>query len=76
MLGEIGLAPVKSEKSLDEVKKEPLNKIEKDRLIVVGVLAFFSIFFWAAFEQAGSSMNIFASKHTDRQLVSNGHYIV
>jgi POT family proton-dependent oligopeptide transporter len=71
MFGEIGLAPVKSEKSLDEVKKEPLNKIEKDRLIVVGVLAFFSIFFWAAFEQAGSSMNIFASKHTDRQLVSN-----
>ena len=29
MFGEIGLAPVKSEKSLDEVKKEPLNKIEK-----------------------------------------------
>ncbi len=49
-------------------KKEPLTKKEKDRLLVVGVLAFFSIFFWAAFEQAGSSMNIFASEYTDRSL--------
>lgn len=44
------------------------KKVETQRLIVVGVLAFFSIFFWAAFEQAGSSMNIFAKEYTARGL--------
>ena len=74
MFGEIGLAPSKIEKTQEIIKKEntPLTKIEKDRLKVVGVLAFFSIFFWAAFEQAGSSMTIFASENTDRVLIGNG----
>ncbi len=54
--------------SVKSAEKKPLTKVERDRLIVVGVLAFFSIFFWAAFEQAGSSMNIFASDYTDRTL--------
>jgi proton-dependent oligopeptide transporter, POT family len=44
------------------------KKKERDRLIVVGVLAFFSIFFWAAFEQAGSSMTLFADRYVDRGL--------
>ncbi len=56
--------------NVSEVEKKPTKKVERDRLIVVGVLAFFSIFFWAAFEQAGSSMNIFASDYTDRTLGS------
>jgi len=30
-------------------------------------VAFFVVFFWAAFEQAGSSMNLFADKNTDLQ---------
>jgi POT family proton-dependent oligopeptide transporter len=68
MFGDIGLAPSKMEKEEEEKAKEPLTKKEKDRLIVVGVLAFFSIFFWAAFEQAGSSMTIFANDYTDRTL--------
>ena len=70
MFGEIGLAPAKIEETEEMRKKKnaPLTKVEKDRLLVVGVLAFFSIFFWAAFEQAGSSMTIFASENTDRTL--------
>lgn len=72
MFGDIGLKPIKKEKE-EEVKKEkePLTKKEKERLVVVGVLAFFSIFFWAAFEQAGSSMTIFANDYTDRSLTGN-----
>ena len=58
--------------SIQEVKKKGLTKVESQRLIVVGVLAFFSIFFWSAFEQAGSSMNIFASEYTDRTLEGDG----
>jgi len=78
MFGHIGLAPKDQEKQIEETaveeeppKKEGLTKVERDRLIVVGVLAFFSIFFWAAFEQAGSSMNIFARDYTDRDLVGS-----
>ena len=42
------------------VKEEVSSKVTKDRLVVIGILAFFTIFFWWAFEQAGSSMTIFA----------------
>ncbi len=49
-----------------------VKKIEKDRLIVVGILAFFTIFFWMAFEQAGGSMTIFAKDYTDRILTGSG----
>ena len=73
MFGEIGLAPNKIEKTKEMLEKEnaPLTKVEKDRLKVVGVLAFFSIFFWAAFEQAGTSMTIFANDFTDRTLTGS-----
>lgn len=48
------------------------EKVRVDRLIVIGVLAFFTIFFWWAFEQAGGSMTIFAADYTDRVLVGSG----
>ncbi|MEZ6242813.1 MAG: peptide MFS transporter [Phycisphaerales bacterium] len=42
---------------------------ERSRLGVIFILAFFgNIFFWSAFEQAGSSLNIFAADSTDRTL--------
>lgn len=47
------------------------KKVQKDRLIVIGVLAFFTIFFWMAFEQAGSSMTIFAKDYTNRILTGD-----
>ena len=43
-------------------------KITRDRMIAVAVFAFFTVFFWAAFEQAGGSMTIFAADYTDRTL--------
>lgn len=47
---------------------ESLTKIERDRIIVVIVMAFFVIFFWMAFEQAGASLTFFADEQTDRNL--------
>lgn len=47
------------------------NPIERDRLKVVFIIAFFVIFFWASFEQAGTTMNIFAKDYTNRTLVGN-----
>jgi POT family proton-dependent oligopeptide transporter len=45
-----------------------LSKIEKERIIVIFVAAFFVIFFWAAFEQAGASLTFFADEQTNRTL--------
>ncbi len=60
------------EATIDEAKK---SKVTSDRLIVIGVLAFFTIFFWWAFEQAGGSMTIFAADYTDRVLEGDGGLI-
>lgn len=58
-------------KNSNEPEAEPA--VVKDRLIVVGVLAFFTIFFWLAFEQAGGSLTIFAKDYTGRVLTGNAH---
>src|SRR3989304_3666448 len=42
------------------------SKVERERLFVVLVLMFFSMLFWAFFEQAGSSLNNFADRNIDR----------
>lgn len=42
--------------------------VVRDKMIAVSIFAFFTVFFWAAFEQAGGSMTIFAGDYTDRVL--------
>jgi proton-dependent oligopeptide transporter, POT family len=42
------------------------SKVERERMFVIIILAFFSIAFWASFEQAGSSMGNFADRNIDR----------
>ena len=63
----VGMPPEKKSKT-DKHKDEhpPLTKIEKERIAVIFILAFFVIFFWAAFEQAGVSLTFFADGMTDR----------
>lgn len=48
-------------------------KIERERMCVVFILMFFSMLFWAFFEQAGSSMNNFADRNIDR--IVNGRIV-
>lgn len=43
-----------------------LTFVERQRIIVIYIVAFFVIFFWAAFEQAGSSLTFIADNQTDR----------
>lgn len=45
-----------------------LTKVERDRILVIYIVAFFVIFFWAAFEQAGSSLTFIADNQTDRSI--------
>ncbi|HVJ19665.1 MAG TPA: peptide MFS transporter [Polyangiaceae bacterium] len=46
------------------------DKVARDRMAVALVLIAVSMVFWAFFEQAGSSMNLFADRNVDRQLGS------
>lgn len=48
---------------------DSLTKIERDRILVIYIIAFFVIFFWAAYEQAGASLTLFASEQTDRVIL-------
>ncbi|MDQ2979299.1 MAG: peptide MFS transporter [Acidobacteriota bacterium] len=43
-----------------------LSTAEKKRIIVIFVFFMAAVLFWAGFEQAGSSMNLFAERLTDR----------
>jgi POT family proton-dependent oligopeptide transporter len=45
-----------------------LSPDERGRVLVIFISAFFVIFFWAAFEQAGSSLTLFAERNTDRSV--------
>ena len=45
-----------------------LTKVERSRIFVIYIVAFFVIFFWAAYEQAGASLTLFASEQTDRSI--------
>ena len=46
-----------------------LSRNEKQRLIVIVWLFLLAALFWSGFEQAGSSLNLFAYKLTDRNLL-------
>jgi proton-dependent oligopeptide transporter, POT family len=48
------------------ISDRSLSKIEKQRIWVIYIVAFFVIFFWAAFEQAGAALTFFAEEQTDR----------
>lgn len=52
--------------------KEPeavgLSKVETQRIFAIFIITAFVIAFWAAFEQAGASLTIFADQNTDRGL--------
>ncbi|MCC6231672.1 MAG: peptide MFS transporter [Verrucomicrobiales bacterium] len=43
-----------------------LTSLEKKRLSVILILFIASAMFWSGFEQAGSSLNLFAERHTQR----------
>lgn len=46
-----------------------LTKVEMQRITVLYIIAFFVIFFWAAFEQAGSSLTFIADNQTDTRIL-------
>lgn len=61
-------AEAKNQTSNKQVEKKPLTKQEKKRTLAILILAVFVVFFWAGFEQAGSSLTMFADKLTNRHI--------
>ena len=47
---------------------KPLTKAEKQRIAVIFVYFWFAIFFFAGFEQAGSSLSLYTDKFIDRNV--------
>jgi POT family proton-dependent oligopeptide transporter len=74
IFGDIGLSLNKSkvEETITNEDKNESPKIISDRLIVIGIFSFVTVFFWWGFEQAGGSMTIFANDYTNRDLVGTG----
>jgi POT family proton-dependent oligopeptide transporter len=62
----IGLQPAWP--SGDARHQAPLTPAERSRILAVAIITVFVIFFWLAFEQVGSSINVFAAQRTDRVL--------
>jgi len=48
--------------------KTPLTTVEKQRIAVIVILTIFVIFFWAGFEQAGSSLTLYTDNYINREL--------
>ena len=51
------------------------DRITRDRMLAVIFFAFITIFFWAIFEQAPSSLTIFARDYTQRVLEGNAAFM-
>ena len=62
-------------KNHSKINKKISSNIIFDRLLVIVIFSFCTIFFWWAFEQAGGSMTIFAADYTDRILEGNEAFI-
>lgn len=74
-LGEIGLYPVTSKKSVEQVQDAPLTEEEIDKIKAIFTFVFFAVFFFAFFEQAGTSLNFFALEATKLDYTIFGHNI-
>ncbi len=48
-----------------------LKMAVRDRVLAIYILSVFVIFFWAAFEQAGNAMNVWADQTTNRYLTAD-----
>jgi POT family proton-dependent oligopeptide transporter len=70
-LGDAGMqASAQRAQGRDDGSHAPLTTDERDRLKVIFMLFVFVVLFWAAFEQGGGLLNLYASEKTDRMLGS------
>ncbi len=62
--------PAENVQSVNPETGEVLNSSqEKQRISVIFILFLFAVFFWAGFEQAGSSLSLYTDKFIDRNFL-------
>lgn len=67
-LGSLGELPnAKAAAGKQSVGQKPAAE-EINRLKVIFILGFFTVIFWAGFEQAGGLMNLYTAEYTDRTI--------
>ncbi len=67
-IAHVGNVPASSKKLEVKAEKVPLQPEELKRIAVIGILFFFASTFWMIFEQAGSSLTLFAENMTRKSL--------
>ena len=69
-LGDIGKRPAVAQiaNKTGAKDKQPLTKAEKQRTMVILIITCFVVFFWAGFEQAGSSLTLYTKDFVDREV--------
>ncbi len=69
-LSGVGMRPLASAGAYGNAREagESLTAQERQRILALALVTIFVVFFWLAFEQVGSSLNLFAAQRTDRTL--------
>lgn len=67
-VGKLDKHVAKAEVKKEAEVKKPLTPVEKQRCGSIVALSFFVILFWAAFEQAGSSLTIYTNDFINRNV--------
>lgn len=67
-LAHVGGRTITRKDAPDFVPKKPLTREEWKRVGAIFIFFLFTILFWAAYEQKGASLNLFADKLVDRQV--------
>jgi POT family proton-dependent oligopeptide transporter len=67
-LGDIGKSVKQLTKEEQLAHDKPLTKEEKDRMAVILTITIFTVFFWAGFEQAGSSLTLYTDSYINRNV--------
>ncbi|MBG8554037.1 peptide MFS transporter [Hymenobacter guriensis] len=67
-LGDVGMYP-EGQNEDKTIAKAPLTKEETDRMAVIFIITLFVVFFWAGFEQAGSSLTLYTDKYINREVL-------
>ncbi len=69
-LNDIGRYPATGNKNSTEKQEDllPVTKEDKQKMTVIFILTAFVVFFWAGFEQAGSSLSLYTDKYINREV--------
>jgi POT family proton-dependent oligopeptide transporter len=65
-LQSVGLSPLGRGAAAEPRLHTALTPAERQRIMAIGLITVFVVVFWLAYEQAGSSLNVFAAQRTDR----------